>query len=182
MYFVFATSKMSIRKWLDCWIIAVVCYCCHWSHVSDRLSRPHASNRVIREVMLLQDRGEAILIKDWEGTWIVKKCFFVFFYSLSKNYMHFKTVLWYCMYLYRLDRFSLDWFKHLFMCQFSWLGKVPQAVLLAQNCWLEVNGCTMIVDRWALLTAPSGGVFAGADANSLCSWKSNHTVQLKPHS
>jgi len=36
------------------------------SHVSDRLSRPHASKHIIREEMSLQEGGEVILIKDNE--------------------------------------------------------------------------------------------------------------------
>lgn len=38
------------------------------SHVSDRLSRPCASKRVIGEEMLLQEGKEVILIKDHECT------------------------------------------------------------------------------------------------------------------
>jgi len=37
-------------------------------HVSDRLSRPHASKHIIREEKSLQEEGEVILFKDCEGT------------------------------------------------------------------------------------------------------------------
>jgi len=46
--------------------------------------------------------------------------------------------------------------------------------------WLH-NDCGSLSSA-NLSTAPSGGIFAGADAHSFCSWKSNHIVQLKPHS
>jgi len=58
-----------------------------WSHVSERLPRPHASKHIISEEISLQDRGEVILIKDYKGTWIKKDV---------HNYIkHYKFSIWF---------------------------------------------------------------------------------------